>query len=111
MKKRLRPALAVLLLGIFLYLGAGLAPYFIRNFRFARELAVITRSGKISAQPPERLRAQIMELARQQGIPIKEEDVLLEIAPAQDRITVRYRVEVKLPGYTVYLHFAPQAGR
>ena len=111
MRRRLRLAVAFLLLGVFLYISAGLTPYFLRNLRLQRSLEEITRSGEIFTQPEKSVRGQVMERARRLGIPVKEEDVQVEISQDREQMVVRYRVEVNLPGYTVYLHFAPSAKR
>lgn len=111
MKPRLRPWLAIVLLGVFVYITAGLAPYFIANLRLQRYVEEITQSAPAAAQTPERIRAQVVERARQLGLPVAANDVHVETLPTSARITIRYLVRVDLPGYTVKLHFAPSAGR
>ena len=108
MKPTLRQWLAVLLLGVFIYITASLAPYFIANLRLQRFVEEITRSAPASTG---QLRVQVVERARQLGLPVEANDVQVESLPTSARITVRYLVKVDLPGYTVKLHFAPSAGR
>lgn len=110
MKLSPRQWLAVALLAIFIYVSASLAPYFVNNLRLQRYVEEITRSSPISPRSPETVRSQVVQRARQLGMPVEANNVQVEIAGARTRITVRYLVEVNVPGYTVKLHFAPSAG-
>ena len=110
MKPGPRQWLAILLLGVFTYITASLAPYFVRNLRLQRYVEEITRSPEIMSQPSERVRAQVVERARQLRLPVEANDVQVELSKTSARILVRYLVEVNLPGYTVKLHFAPSGG-
>jgi hypothetical protein len=105
-----RQWLAVVLLAIFVYISISLAPPFVDNLRLQRYVEEITRSSPITPRSPEEVRSQVVQRARQLGMPVEAKDVQVEIAGARTRITVRYLVEVSIPGYTVKLHFAPSAG-
>ena len=106
-----RQWLAVALLAVFLYITASLAPYLISNLRLGRYVEELTQSPSTSSRSPEEVRAQVVERARQLGLPVGAKDVQVELTPTSARISVRYLVPVNLPGYTVKLHFAPSAGR
>lgn len=110
MKLSPRQWLAVALLAVFVYISASLAPYFVDNLRLQRYVEEITHSSPITPRSPEWVRAQVVQRARQLGLPVEANDVQVEITGARTRITVRYLVEVSIPGYTVKLHFAPSAG-
>jgi hypothetical protein len=108
---RARQLLACLLLGIFLYIVAGLTPAFLRNVRLQRYVEALTQSADARTQPAEAVRAQVVERAAQLGLPVRASDVQVERGGAGVRIAVRYVVPVRFPGYVVKLHFSPSAGR
>ncbi|HZS52284.1 MAG TPA: hypothetical protein VFA54_15555 [Bryobacterales bacterium] len=109
--KSSRRWLAAALLAVFLYVVSSLAPSFFADFEFTRYLEEIARSPQIHTQPPGAVRDQIVERAKQLHLPVKEGDVQVEVSGGSARVSVRYLVQVNLPGYTVKLHFAPSAGR
>jgi hypothetical protein len=106
-----RQWLALALLGLFLYISGSLAPYFVRDLRLQRYLEEITRPVSAAQQSAGQLRTQVIERAHQLGLPVEASDVQVELSGPSVRISVRYLVRVDLPGYTVKLHFAPDAGR
>ena len=108
---RLRLGLALVLLAVFVGLSGALLPYFFRNLRLQRFVENLTQSADIITQPPDRIRAQVLDRARQLGLPIEASQVQVEPAGPSVRIAVRYVVPVRVLGYTVKLHFAPSAGR
>ncbi len=101
----------MVLLGVFVYITASLAPYFIANLRLQRYVEEITRGADVATWPPERVQGQVVERARKLGLPVQASDVHVETVQTAMRVTVRYLVRVDLPGYTVKLHFAPSGGR
>jgi hypothetical protein len=108
---RARQVLALLLFAVFLYLLAGLTPPFLRNLRLQRYLEALTQTPAVATQPPERTRAQVLQRAAELGLPVEASGVRVEPSGAAVRISVRYVLPVRLPGYTVKLHFSPSAGR
>jgi len=106
-----RQVLAVLLLGVFVYITGGLFPAFWRNLRLQRYVEGLTQTPGVAAQPPDHTRAQVAARAGELGLPVSSSDVRVEAAGASVHISVRYVMEVQFPGYTVKLHFAPSAGR
>ena len=111
MKLGLRQILALLLLVVFVYLTAGLLPYFLRNLRFQRYVENLTQTAAAATQSPEQVRTQVIEHARELGMRVEAGDVQVEGSGSGLRIAVRYVAPVEFPGYTVKLHFAPSAGR
>lgn len=98
-------------MGVFLYVTANLAPYFIANLRLGRYVEELTQSSDIRSRSPGSVQAQVADRAHQLGLPVEATDVQVELSQASASISVRYLVPVNLPGYTVKLHFAPSAGR
>lgn len=111
MKPGLRQWLALVLLGVFIYITAALLPFFVRNVRLQRYVENLTQSADIATRSPDWIRAQVLERARQLGLPVEAANVQTELAGRSVRISIRYVVPVHLPMYKVKLHFAPSAGR
>jgi hypothetical protein len=106
-----RQILALVLLAVFVYISAGLLPYFLNNLRLQRFVESLTQTAGAATRPAEELRSQVVERAQELGLPVQASDVQVEVAGGAVRIAVRYVVPVDLPGYGVKLHFAPSAGR
>jgi len=108
---RARQFLALLLLTVFVYITVGLLPAFVRNLRLQRYVESLTHSGGIHTQNAGQIRAQVLQRAAELRLPVAASDVQVEQADHATRISIRYVVPVRLPGYTVKLHFSPSAGR
>jgi hypothetical protein len=108
---RLRRGLALLLLGLFVAISGSLLPYFLRNFQLQQYMENLTQPGQIDSGSREAIRAQVVDRARELGIPVQASDVQVDVAGPTVRIAARYVVEVRWPGYRVKLHFSPSAGR
>ena len=111
MKARPRLLAALALLVVFVYICGGLAPYLFQNLRLQRYVENLTQSADISTRSTAEVRSQVLERARELGLPVEAGDVQVEAVGGSIRIAVRYVVPVGFPGYTVKLHFAPSAGR
>lgn len=109
--RRPRVWLAILLLGVFVYITGSLTPYFIANLRLERYVVELTHSPATATSTPATVRAQVVDRAHQLGLPVEASDVQVDLSGRGARISVRYQVTVNLPGYTVKLHFAPGAGQ
>ena len=106
-----RQLLALALLAVFVYISAGLLPYFIGNLRLQRFVENLTQSPGIATQSAAWIRTEVVERARELHLPVEARDVQVESSPNSVHVSVRYVVGVDLPGYTVKLHFAPSAGK
>jgi hypothetical protein len=108
---RARQFLALVLLGIFLYIAGGLFPAFLGNLRLQRYVEALTQSGDISTRSADMIRSQVLQRAGELGLPVQGPDVQIERTTAGARVSIRYIMPVHFPGYTVKLHFSPSAGR
>ncbi len=106
-----RRVLAFVLAAVFVWITAALAPHFLRNLRLQQYMENLTQSGQNDPGAAAAARAQVVERARQLGVPLEARDVQAEFSGSTMRLSARYLVRVDLPGYTVKLHFAPSAGR
>jgi hypothetical protein len=100
-------AIVLAALGLFLAL---FTPIYIHNLRLQDYVAQVAARPGIQATSDDVLRTWVVDRAHQLDLPIHADDV--KIARSSDglRIDVRYQVRVDLPGYTVNLHFYPNAG-
>ena len=101
---------AVAILGILVLLLGLFAPYYFRNLELQNFVSALTRGGEATRQSDDILRTWVTEKAHQLQLPVREENVHITRTPAATHIDVRYFVRVRLPGYTVDLHFYPGAG-
>jgi hypothetical protein len=58
----------------------------------------------------ESIRAAIVNKAASLGLPVRSDDVHVEVSLGAVRVDVLYVVRVGVSGYTVDLHFRPAAG-
>ena len=108
---RARTLVALVLLGVFFYVTAGLLPAFLSNLRLQRYVEALTQSGTLRTQSPDQVRAQVVHRAAQLGLPVEASDVHVDSRGDAVRISVRYVAPVRFPGYVVKLHLSPSAGR
>jgi len=106
-----RRLLALSLLGLFVWILGSLAPFFLRNLRLQQYMENLTQAGQNDTRSADVVRAQVVERARELGLPVEAGHVQAELVGTRWRVSARYLVPVELPGYTVKLHFAPSAGR
>ena len=107
---RWRIVAAVAILIILVFLLADFAPYYVRNLELQNFVAHVTQNNEAVRQSDDILRTWVVEKAHQLRLPVTEGNVHIIRAADRMQIDVRYFVRVKLPGYTVDLHFYPGAG-
>ncbi len=109
---RWRVAAAAGILAALAALLAVLAPTYLHNLDLQTYVAGLSRGETGRARPDEDLRTEIVQKARQLGLPVAPDNVHISRAPdgKLEHIEVRYFVDVNFPGYTVKLHFYPGAG-
>jgi hypothetical protein len=105
-----RVAAALVILGGLVFFLAAFAPLYFRNLKLQNYVSEIARRADPGSQSDEALKRMVLERARQLQLPVSQEDVHVLHTPRGARIDVRYFVEVRLPGYSVNLHFYPGAG-
>lgn len=110
-ERGLRLAAGVLVLAGLGYLGAKMAPAYLRHLEFQRALEAVVRDADPERLPPEAVAAAVADRAARLGLPVRMGQVRLERAGAGLRVTVRYTVPVELTWYSVDLHFRATAGR
>ena len=86
------------------------APVYVRNLQLQNYVDGITRRVENYSQSDEVLRARVLQKAQQLDLPVAAGNVHILRAEERVRIDVRYAVTVRIPFYTVALHFYPGAG-
>ncbi len=105
-----RQIAGVAVLVIVAALGVVLAPPYAANWKLQRYLNELIDDPGTAAQPPEAVRAQVLNKAVSLGLPVRSEDVHVAASQGAVRIDVLYIVRVDAAGYSVDLHFRPAAG-
>lgn len=108
--RRLRLVAGVVVLLILAFIGLVLIPSYSANWKLQRYISQLSENPPAAA-PEESIRAAIINKAATLGLPVRSDDVHVEISPGAVRVEVLYVVRVDVAGYTVDLHFRPAAGR
>ncbi len=109
-ERMLRLAAGVLVLAGLGYLGAKMAPAYLRNLEFQRALEAMVGDADLANLPSEAVAAAVVDRAARLGLPVRMGQVRLERGGSGLRVTVRYTVPVELTWYSVDLHFRAVAG-
>jgi hypothetical protein len=105
---RLIAGAAVLaLLGVIAVL---LIPPYAANWRLQSYLNDFADDAAASHKSVGIVRSEVLNAAAALGLPVTSDDVQVTSTPTGVRIDVLYIVHVDLAGYTIDLHFRPQAG-
>lgn len=102
----MRVGIALAALVILVAIGVMLIPPYFENMRLQRYVNTVVHGQ----QPPDMLRAQIVNKAGQLGLPVREGDIRITPQGNGVRVEIVYVIRVDLPLYTVDLHFHPSAG-
>jgi len=106
----LRVAAGILVLMGLAGVGLVLVPPYAANFQLQRYINQLIDDPATASQPPDAVRAKVLNKASSLGLPLGPQDV--QVMPSQNalRIDALYVVHVDFAGYTVDLHFRPAAG-
>jgi hypothetical protein len=99
----------VVVLLILAFIGLVLIPSYTANWKLQRYITQLSENPPAAA-PAESIRAAIVNKAASLGLPVRSDDVHVELSPGAVRVDVLYVVRIDIAGYTVDLHFRPAAG-
>jgi hypothetical protein len=105
---RLIAGAAVLL--ILVVVAVLLVPPYAANWRLQSYLNDLADDPGTLQRPAGAVRAQVLSAAATLGLPVHSDDVHVDAAPGRVKIDVLYIVHVDIAGYSIDLHFRPQAG-
>ena len=108
--RTIRTAAALIILTVLGYLGFQLLPLYLQNRQLQRHVEELARSAGAATRPADALRLEVVQIARDLGLPVRAENVQVRRENGLVRIECRYAVRVDLPLYTTELHFYPGAG-
>jgi hypothetical protein len=101
-------ALALLVLGLGLYAGWKVLPYYMTSLEFKESMASLARIYGGSAEWSEALREAIYRDAQDKHLPIERADIQVESTPSGARVAVDYTLIADLGFCRLPLHFHPQ---
>jgi hypothetical protein len=87
-----------------------LIPPYAANWRLQSYLNDFADDAPASHKSPDAVRSEVLNAAATLGLPVHSEDVNVTATESGVKIDVLYIVHVDLAGYTIDLHFRPQAG-
>lgn len=94
----------VVVVGI-VYLGVKIVPAFVNNYQFQDAVEAEAKLALINKHAEEDVRDVVFKKARSLDLPIKREQIKVELSGNGVKINCSYVVPVPLPGYTWNLHF------
>jgi hypothetical protein len=97
--------LALLLLGVAGFLIYRIAPPYFANGQLADKIRNEARFAQVNERTPEQVRGNVLRAALALEIPLRAENVQVEMGPAGTRITANYSVAIDLYYTTVDWHF------
>jgi hypothetical protein len=108
--KLLRSLFGLFLVFAILYGGVKILPHYVANFQLESDLDDVARTGATNAKiTDDELRQNVIRQAQALGIPLTEEQVLIEHIPGDVFVSGEYTVHVDLLLYPLDLHFHPMS--
>ncbi len=97
-------------LAILAIIAVLLIPPYAANWRLQGYLNDFADDAAASHKTADVVRSEVMNAAATLGLPVASDDVQVTATGAGVKIDVLYIVHVDVAGYTIDLHFRPQAG-
>lgn len=88
--------------------GVVLIPVYAANWQLQHFITAVSHTSPLTSE--EAIRAEITNKAASLGLPVRSDDVSVQITAGAVAVKVLYAVHVDVAGYTVDLHFRPSAG-
>jgi hypothetical protein len=108
--KTARLIAAAAVLAVLAIIAVLLIPPYAANWRLQSYLNDFADDAVASHKPVGAVRSEVLNAAATLGLPVASDDVQVTPTPSGVMINVLYIVHVDLAGYTIDLHFRPQAG-
>lgn len=108
--RTLRTIAGVAVLVGLLAIGAFLIPPYVQNWKLQRYVTGLIDDAATSSRATDAVRDDVVNRAVSLGLPVHPTDVQVTRSHEATRIDVLYIVHVDVGGYSVDLHFRPQAG-
>ena len=102
--------LGLVVFAVLVFLALRLVPPYITNYQLQDSLENLARTVTYSPVGESDIRKEIIKQARELGVPLKDQQVVVQKAGGSVAIAVRYEVPVDLWARQVVLKFEPSAG-
>jgi hypothetical protein len=106
---RLKGILWLVILAALAYGLYKSVPHFFANYQLEDSMRTAARFANVQRKTEDELRDDIYRKVQELDIPARREDIKVELTSRNCRISVKYAVEVQLPGYKLVLNFNPVA--
>ena len=99
--------LGLILLGIAIFVAWKMIPVKVKAAEMRQ--TVVDEAKSAGTHNDERIKAAIMAKAREDALPLTEEDINIVRANGEITVTVNYTVPIAFPGYTYQWHITHTA--
>lgn len=110
MNKTARLVGAAAVLAVLGVIAVLLIPPYAANWRLQSYLNDFADDAAVSHKPAGAVRSEVLNAAATLGLPVASDNVQVTATASGVKIDVLYIVHVDLAGYSIDLHFRPQAG-
>lgn len=108
--RALRTIAGVAVLVILIAIGIVLVPPYVQNWKLQRYVTGLIDDAATAGRSTDAVHDDVVNRAATLGLPVHANDVQVTRPHEATRIDVLYIVHVDVAGYSVDLHFRPQAG-
>lgn len=105
----LKAVIWTVVLVAFVYTGVMVIPVLINEYEFQDTLQNIARFASVNRKSNEQVKAQVLDEAQKEDLPVQAEDIKVEGSQGNVHILVDYSVTVDLKFYQWTLNFHPNA--
>jgi len=91
------------------YVAWNLLPPYFNNFQFQDAIESEARLGAYSDKSEDAIQEAVYKKAQELELPLRREQIKVQRAPGEVRITAAYTVHVDLPYYPMDLRFTPSS--
>jgi len=102
--------LVLVVVAAIVFASFKLLPPYIDNYRLQDSMETLSRNATYNRRTEAAIRTQIWDEARQLGIPLEENQIMVQVNGPSVNIAAQYIVTVDLLVRQVDLNFAPAAG-
>ncbi len=107
----LKTIFVLLILGVVAYLAVSILPLYYNNYMLQDKMKEEARFAVANHRTPEQLRDIIFKEAQNLGVPIRADDIRVEMNSEGTSISTEYAITVDLHVYQFTLQFKADSGR
>jgi len=103
--------LGLLILAGVVYVGAKVVPIYFANFELQDTMKLEARSSLARRSSPEEVRRNVAKKAQELELPLRPEDIRVDVSPGYVNVRANYSVTVDLYVYQLKLELHPESGQ